>query len=122
MRSCYIFKERLIKLFLEEVKIGLDIIQKKQNNSLPNESWNEMKTIQYEVMLIISKISKSNKVLDICENYFKNITKNYKRTVESQVYNINAQNDIEIQKYKEETENTIKILEQTIALLDENYK
>jgi len=115
----------IIDSLLEEINAGLEIIQNKKNEYFPKENWDKIKNIQCDVaqreaMSIISEISKPNNVLDICKNYFENISKDYKKAIENRFLNANAQNDIEIKQYQEETKKVIKILEQTRALLDEN--
>jgi len=101
----------IINSLLEEVYTGLDIIKKGQNFTLPRKSWEGMKTIPDEVMLIISAVSKGIKpdgfpLEDIkihCKNYFENITQNW----------------INIKDSQEATEKVKKMLEQAKSLLDE---
>jgi gas vesicle protein len=99
---------------LEEVNTGLDIIKKNQNTTLPKKSWDGMKTISDEVMLIILAISEGVKpdafqldqIRSHCKNYFENITQGW----------------MNIQNSQDSTEKVKKMLEQTKSLLNKNSK
>jgi len=100
---------------LEEVRTGLDIIKNNQCGPPPKNSWDGMKTIPDEVMLIIfdfpEKIKQKSKfnckdIRSHCKNYFEHITEDWNKN---------------IQYYQGETEEVKKMLEQTKSLLEKNF-
>jgi len=111
----------IISSLLEEVNTGLNIIKNKLNVQLPKKSWEGMKTIPDEVMLIITAVSKGIKpdgfppedIKIHCKNYFEHITQNWMHI---------QNNQKAIQDTQESTEKVIKMLEQTKSLLMENSK
>jgi len=69
---------RKIDSLLKEIKEGLDIMKNELRNSLPEKSWKE-EFITKEDILIISAVSKSEKVIKMLEHTKFLLEKNYKK-------------------------------------------
>jgi hypothetical protein len=130
-----------IKLLLKEVREGLDIMKNELKTPLPEKRWKGEENITKEDMYIILAVSKSEKnktkefspsdIKGRCENYYENITQDWKKIVEFPIERKwekileeckNTGKWQKIQKNIEETEKIIKMLEHIKSSLDYNSK
>ena len=134
----------ILESILEEVRTGLRIMKdllndKAKDEFLPRACWNELPTISDEVLLRIIEVSRDNKFSpyhpkDIrihCKNYFEHIVGNVNKGLQLIVDNkielkiIKAKyftGDSENPSYIFCTEEVIKMLENSITLLQVNEK